>query len=246
MSPEGRRRALAVLGAVLAVAAVAASAAPAASLPLVDGQGGLGAGWRVLGLPHQSKPFTRFTVERVGGRDALRVEARASYGNLVHELPAEPAPRLLRWAWRMQQPNAGVDLGTRSGDDAAVKVCLSFDLPLEAVPFVERQLLRLARSHSDVPLPAATLCWVWGHREARGELIENAFTRRVRFIVLRNADDEPGRWFDETRDVAADFRRAFGSEAPTMPAATAVIISADADGTGGHSVARVAALQIEP
>mgnify|MGYP002682673668 CR=1 FL=1 len=71
-------------------------------------------------------------------------------------------------------------------------------------------------------LDVAHLAAIYGHYAAivsRGELIENAFTRRVRFIVLRNADDAPGRWFDETRDVAADFRRAFGSEAPTMAAA---------------------------
>ena len=145
--------------------ATAACAVAVTLPPLVDERGGLGAGWRVVTLPAQKSPITRYTAERVDGRDALRVEAAASYGNLVYVLPGVPAPRTLRWAWRMQQPNAAADLRVKTGDDVAVKVCLSFDLPLSAVPFVERQLLRLARSHSGEELPAATLCWVWAAAE---------------------------------------------------------------------------------
>ena len=51
--------------------------------PLVEGSG-LGPGWRVATLPQQKPPVTRFTPERVQGREALRVEADGSYGNLVH------------------------------------------------------------------------------------------------------------------------------------------------------------------
>jgi hypothetical protein len=234
----------------LSAAAVMALAGPAANAvtlpPLVDGPGGLGAGWRVATLPDQKPPVTRYAAEAVDGRPVLRIEAAASYGNLVRELPAVPPPRTLRWAWRLQQPNAATDLRRRSGDDAAVKVCLSFDLPLAAVPFVERQLLRLARSRSGEALPAATLCWVWAGAEERGALIDNAYTRRVRFIVLRNGTDAPGSWFEESRDVAADFLRAFDDESTTVPPLTAVIVAGDADNTGGRSVAHVAGLGFGP
>lgn len=226
----------------LAVAGAGAVTLP----PLVDQSGGLGSGWRVVTLPAQKPPVTRYTAERLDGRDALRVEAAASYGNLVQTLPGVPAPRTLRWAWRMNQPNAAADLRSKSGDDAAAKVCLSFDLPMSAVPFVERQLLRLARSRTGEDLPAATLCWVWAGPEERGALIDNAYSRRVRYIVLRNGNDAPGAWHAENRDVATDFLRAFGDETTTVPPLTAVIVAGDADNTGARSLAHVADLAFAP
>lgn len=226
--------------------AVAADAAAVTLPPLVNEDGTLGAGWRVVALPGQKPPVTRYAAENVDGRHALRVEVAASYGNLVHTLPGVAAPRTLRWAWRVQQPNAAADLRTKEGDDSAVKVCLSFDLPLQAVPFVERQLLRLARSRTGEDLPAATLCWVWAAAEARGSLLDNAYSRRVRYIVLRHGNDAPGQWQTENRDVAADFLRAFGDETRTVPPLVAVVVAGDADNTGGHSLAHVADLAFEP
>ena len=179
--------------------------------PLVEGNQ-LGSGWRVVTLPRQTKPVTRFVPETVAERPALRVDADHSYGTLVFDLPAPPSPppRLLQWSWRVERPIPAADLHARTGDDTPAKVCLSFDLPIDKLGFGERQLLRFMRSSSDEPVPGATLCWVWGAAEARGELIENAFTRRVRYIVLRNGSDASATWFDESRDIAADFTRAFG------------------------------------
>jgi hypothetical protein len=213
--------------------------------PLVEGSG-LGPGWRVATLPQQKPPVTRFTPERVQGREALRVEADGSYGNLVHGLAKASVPSTLAWSWRVQAPAPANDLRTKAGDDAAIKVCMSFDLPLEQVPFWERQGLRLARARSGEPLPAATLCWVWGGRDPRGTVLANAYSRRVRYIVLRSAADATDTWMEERRDVAADFVLAFGDEAPQPPPVTALIVAGDADNTGGRSVAFVADLRLEP
>lgn len=219
---------------------------PPSLAPLVAEGPTLGPGWRVAGLPRQTAPLTRYGAVEIGGRAAVRLAASASYGNLVFDLPGRPAPARLRWSWRMEQPNPGVDLARKEGDDAPAKVCLAFDLPLARVPFVERQVLRMARSRAGEELPAATLCWVWGRAEAREAVIPNPYSRRVRVIVLRNEGDAAGRWFDEDRDVAADWRRAFGDESAELPPLVAAIVAADADNTGATSVAHVAGLRFGP
>ena len=219
--------------------------APLQLPPLVAGNT-LGAGWQVANLPEQKPPVTRYSAETVGERVALRLDARASYGNLLHALPGVAAPARLQWAWRVKQPNPGTDLRGKPGDDVAAKVCLSFDLPLAQVPFGERTLLRLARSRTGQNLPAATLCWVWGGPEAAGSFIDNAFSRRVRYVVLRTVADASGVWFEESRDIAADFRRAFGDEAQQLPPLTAVLVGADADNTGATSAAYITALRFAP
>lgn len=216
--------------------------------PLLQGEG-INSAWRVATLPNQRPPVTQFAHERIAQRAALRMQAQASYGNLLHDLPAStvlaPGQRLA-WSWRLQKPNPSIDLHKKSGDDSPAKVCMSFDVPLQQLPFGERQQLRMAHALSGLDLPTATLCWVWGGPEARGTLLDNPYTRRVRYIVLRSAADAQDTWFDESRDIAADFKRAFGDESPSLPAATAVLVGADADNTQARSVAFVADLRLTP
>jgi hypothetical protein len=194
--------------------------------------------WAFAGLPKQTLPATVFTPERQDGQPVLRVEARASYGNLVHPLAAAK-PGELRWRWRVERPLAA-DLRTRAGDDVALKVCALFDMPREKVPFVERQLLRLAESRLGEALPSATLCYVWDSSWPRGSVVPNAFSARVRYITL----GAPGpQWQAERQDLAADFLRAFGDESSTVPPLLAIAVGADADNTAGQSVGWIADLQ---
>jgi len=232
----------------LAMVLAALSRAPALALdlaPLVAGDDvpAIAAPWRFAGLPKQTFPPTEYRAVRVDGVDALRIEARGSYGNLVHELPPGSRVGTLAWHWRVDRPNPRADLATKAGDDSAVKVCVLFDAPLAQVPFVERQLLRVARAASAEALPAATLCYVWAHTQPAGTVLANAYSRRVRYVVLRSADAPLGTWLEERRDVAADYLRAFGDEAREVPAASAIAVAGDADNTGAHSVAHVAALR---
>ena len=157
-----------------------------------------------------------------------------SYGNLVHELPPGNPGRWLSWRWRIDEANPRADLRTRDGDDAALKVCVLFDLPLDAVPFAERQLLRIARARSGEALPAATLCYVWDPRLPAGTLLDNAHSRRVRWLVLRGAGSPIATWQSERRDVQADFLRAFGDEARAAVPLQAIAVGADADNTKGQ------------
>lgn len=117
--------------------------------------------WHVAGLPMQAKPFTRFTMVELDGKRVLRLDADRSYGNLVHPLAEGERGRFLSWRWRVDVPNEGANLRIRGGDDTAAEVCVLFDLPLQALPFVDRQVVRLARAHSTELLPTASVCYVW-------------------------------------------------------------------------------------
>jgi hypothetical protein len=198
--------------------------------------------WRVAGLPQQSKPLTRFTVVTLDKQRVLRVEANHAYGNLIHPLK-EVRAGTLAWRWRVDQPASGADLRRKSGDDAALKVCATFDMPAAQVPFVERQLLRIASSRAGEKLPTATLCYVWDEHLPQGTLLHNPFTHRVRYIVSHGT---PQRWSEEKHDLAADFQRAFGDDTRDVPPLTAVAIGADTDNTASHSIGHVDALRLVP
>jgi hypothetical protein len=201
--------------------------------------------WHVIGLPKQVKPFTRFSVVNLEGQRVLRVEAQSSYGNLVHPLLEQPGAHRLSWRWRVDESIPANDLRRKEGDDSPIKVCALFDLPASAVPFVERQVLRIARLRSGEVLPAASVCYVWDAHLPPGTVLDNAFSRRIRVIVLRGPEAPLHRWQDEQRDVWADFHRLFGDESLAVPPLVGVAIGADADNTQSHSLAFVGSITLD-
>jgi Protein of unknown function (DUF3047) len=222
------------------------SVASAADLQPIVGDGATPpAPWHVLPLPNSpNKPLTHFSVETVQGKRALRIEADKSYANLVHELPPTVTGRVLSWSWLIDELNDAADLHNRSGDDTTVKVCALFDMPLDKVPFIERQLLSLARSKTTDPIPAATICYVWDDKLPVGTWIDSPFTHRLHYLVLESGADHANEWHSEKRDLAADFLKAFGAEDAEVPPLVGIAVGADADNTQRHSVAHVTDVEL--
>ena len=211
--------------------------------PLLTPQGDQNPAWRMVGLPKNQGevPATRFEAAPVlDSRRALRGSTASSYGTLVHD-SSGPVPGSLLWTWRLDQPltggKAASDLTTKAGDDAALKLCVMFDHPLERVPFVERTLLRLARSISGEALPAATVCYVWDSSQPAGLQGANPYTRRVRYISLRGTEAPLKQWQSESRQPGQDYLDLFRDEAPAgvPPRLLAVVLGADSDNTASQS-----------
>ena len=213
------------------------SAPPPVLPPFSHAAGGApSAPWRVVGLPNGKVPLTQMDVVVLDGAPVLRLRTDQSYGALSHALPPQTGVGVLRWRWRLDQPMPSANLLRKDGDDAPLKVCALFDLPLDAIPFIERNLLRLARRVGAEHLPGATLCYVWDHTLPAGTVLANAYSRRVRYLVLDSGTPNLGQWVPHTRDLHADFLRAFGAESDTVPPLLAIAVGADSDNTGSTSL----------
>jgi hypothetical protein len=199
----------------------------------------LPAPWVIVTLPKIPR-HTRYAVADSDGRRAVRADADASYANVVHPLNAEiGATPILRFAWRVDRFPEHSDLTSRARDDVAAKVCVLFDVPLERLSLFDRTKVQLGRRLFDPQLPGATICYVWDRTLPAGRWIDNAYTDRVRMLVLRSgADAEQSRWFDERRDLRADFAQGFPREAAFgLPKVAALAFATDADNTKSKAAA---------
>lgn len=198
--------------------------------------------WQVVTLPKLQK-HSRYDIVLLDGARVLRAIAEGSYANLLHPLSGERAQRL-SWRWRVEQPIEQADLTRKDGDDVPARVCVLFDLPLDRLTLASRLKVQFGRVLFDRDLPAASICYVWDRQLAPGTWLANAYTDRVQMLVLRRGGY--GAWADESRDLAADFARAFPREARGgLPPLAAVGISADGDNTGGRSLAYFGDLRLE-
>lgn len=226
-----------------ALAQAAAGAVPAFSTMAA---GPVPAPWHFATLPR--KKATEFAVATLDGLPVLRVHTQDAYGNLVLPLQAPAsAAHQLQWRWRVDQQVADADLRQRNGDDAALKLCVSFDFDKNQLSWGERTKLRLGQVTTGEPIPTETLCYVWDAQLPVGAVLHSPFTHRLRYWVLRSHGTPLGHWQEERRDLAADYARAFGDESPQgMPALTALTVSADADNTHGEGLAYLGDVRLLP
>ena len=197
--------------------------------------------WRVVTLPKVPR-YTRFAVVERDGSHVLRIEADASYANLllrVDRARLDASDRVLRWRWRVDTLSSATDITRKSGDDVPARICVLFDLPLDRLAFGDRIALRMGRALFDPDLPAATLCYIWDAHVAPGTWLPNAYTARVMQLVLQRGPSTE--WKEERRDLRSDFATAFPTEATngSFPPIAAIGISADGDNTGARSLAFV-------
>jgi hypothetical protein len=234
-----------VVGACLCLPA--AMAGDAAIAPFASAALGVPpAPWQFATLPR--KLPTRFSIVELDDAKVLKVQADESYGNLVHALRAQLSTQgVLQWRWRVDKLVEEADLRTRSGDDSPAKLCLFFAFDASKLSLGERAKLAMARARIGQDVPTQTLCYVWDNKLPIDTGLANAFTRRVRYIVLQSGADKLGQWMAQRRDIVADYQRMFGDESEgTVPEVTGVAVSADADNTHGHSLSYFGDISLLP
>ena len=202
--------------------------------------------WKFATLPN--KQPTKYSIVDLAGARVLKVEADDSYGNLVHGLHVQIGERsTLAWRWRVDDLIEQADIKTRSGDDAAAKLCVFFAFDKAKLPLGERTKLAIAHSTTGQEVPTETLCYVWDNKLPVDTGLANAFTKRIRFIVLQSGTAKLAQWVTQRRNLVADYLRMFADEADgKVPEVVGVAVSADADNTHGHSLAYFGDVTLTP
>jgi hypothetical protein len=225
---------------ILAAAAALAAAAPAIDIPTFSSaQPGdhLPPGWRPVTIPNR-RP-AQFSLVQDSGTTVLRVRSENAFGSAAHDLSVDPARApILSWRWKIDRVVDGARLDRKEGEDFAARVYVSYDYPVEMLPFITRAKLRIARAFfGDVP--AAAICYVWDNKHAPGTSLWSPHFDHVRVIVLESGNARAGEWVEERRDVEADFRAAFAErwKKPEVPRIAAIIAGNDTDQTGEKATA---------
>lgn len=210
------------------------SAAPAGAVPPA---------WQHLLLAASKQP-TEYSLVGDDGIVVLRASSRnaASFLAWRTDYDARAFPWLV-WRWKVVRPIAGADTRDRKREDAPARVMVSFAGDWSKLPATDRATSALAEAISGHPLPYAWLMYVWGARVARDSVTVSALTPRIRMIAVASDEDQAGRWLDYRRNIADDFRRAFGEEPGRV---TAIELMTDTDNTGSIAEALYGDISIAP
>ena len=118
---------------------------------------------------------------------------RASFG-LEHKVEVDPSEMpWLTWRWKVAQLPSGGDFRRGSTDDQAAQVLVAFD---------DRKILT----------------YIWDTSAPKGAMqsASNIPLVHIFAVVCQSGATEANKWIAESRNVAADYERAYGKAAPRV------------------------------
>jgi hypothetical protein len=140
----------------------------------------------------------------------------------------------ISFSWWVQTKPSGASVADVSGEDSAARVLLAFSGDTNQLPLRTRAMFELAEALTGEKPPYATLMYVWDAKAPVGSVIINPRTDRVRKIVIESGPANLRQWRDHRRDVAADFKLAFGESPGTL---TSIALMTDSDNTASQAAA---------
>jgi hypothetical protein len=188
-------------------------------------------GWHDVALPGKAR--TVYAAAHKDGRECTSAvsERSASMWRRHVEVAAQDVGQV-HFSWWVQDLIARGNVAEASQEDAPARVLFAFDGDIRSLPARTRALFDLAEALTGERPPYATLVYVWDAQAPIGTVIVNPRSDRIRKIVVDSGTGQLRRWRDHQRDLAADFRLAFG-EAPG--ALKAVALMTDSDNTASSA-----------
>ncbi len=214
------------------VGVIAAIVAGCASAPPPSTQQAASDEWKPMPLP--GKAATRYEWSEKDGRRAIMARSEHSASLWRKRLqPVRQQVSEVRFSWWVQDVIADADLTDIDRGDAPARVMFAFDGDVSALPLRTRMLFEVAQALTGEQPPYATLSYVYDTSLPVGTVVVNPRSDRVRSIVVDSGTAGLRRWRDHRRNLAADFRHAFGEEPGPL---TSVALMTDSDNT--RSMAR--------
>jgi hypothetical protein len=191
------------------------------------------ADWQALTLP--GKEATRYAWTEKDGRRALAAQSKASASMWRKRLePSVQSPGEVQFSWWVQDLVPGASVAVAEREDAPARVVFGFAGDTRKLPFRTRALFDLAEALTGEAPPYATLMYVWDSNLPVGTVVINPRSDRIRKIVVDSGPMQLRRWREHRRNLAADFRLAFGEEPGAL---SSVGVMTDSDNTRSEGTA---------
>jgi len=155
------------------------------------------------------------------GQQVLRATSNGAASGLIRKLSVnlEEYP-VLNWHWQtISLPKNGDD-HSKTGDDHSLRLYVIFDSP-------ETNLLSWIKNSAGL-VETHALNYVWANQATINTQLANPYTDRSMMIAASSGEAQLGQWQTISRNIAADYQRAFGHKPPPV---TAIAIMTDSDNT---------------
>lgn len=186
-------------------------------------------GWRAFTFKHIPR-HTHYELVMSPVGTVLEATADASASGLAKAITIDPKTfPIVRWRWKVANLIEKGNPATKSGDDYPARLYITFHREDASLSVVDRAATAMGRALYGVEPPSAGINYIWERRIQKETILPNAYTDRVRMVVVESGPERIGQWVNEERNVFEDYKRAFGEEPPTI---SGIAVMTDGDNTG--------------
>ena len=171
---------------------------------------GMPEGWHFYRIAPYKKN-TVYRLENYQGRTVLAANSKTSASGLAVKLRPRSAQNLwLQWEWKAVGAMPQADNADSQRDDAPLRLLVAFDGNKSRLSLKEKLTFEMANLISGQEMPYATVMYIWSGKNTANTILNNAHTSRVKMIVVDSGWDNLGEWRKHERDLAADYKLAYG------------------------------------
>jgi hypothetical protein len=205
-------------------------------------------GQTAVGWAHQPlsklKRDTVYSLVQADGHAVLRAVADRSAS--LYVALAKPAatgiPVNIGWRWKTDALVPDADNRDKNREDAPLRVLVAFDGDKAALPAEEQKRFKRAKTLTGRNAPYATLMYIWSDHVPVDTVIPSAHTSQVKMLAVASGANGLGQWQSVHRNLAADYRRAFGAAPGRL---LGVAVMTDTDNTGAKAVGEYADIRLD-
>lgn len=169
--------------------------------------------WHLVNI--RFKTPTVYTASVVDTVPCIHAKADGAWSLVVANIPpAQKDAKELSWRWNVPALIPDADNTAVGKDDSPVRVVVAFKGDRSKLDAAERATMSLAKVLGGAELPFAAIQYIWEAKAPKETIAVNANTTRIKKLVVKSGAEGLNFWQSFTRDVRADFRRAFPGEEP--------------------------------
>ena len=169
--------------------------------------------WHLVNI--RFKTPTVYSAAVVDTVPCIRAQADGAWSLVVANIPpAHKDAKELSWRWNVPALMPEADNMVVGKDDAPARVVIAFKGDRSKLDAAERATMSLAKVLGGAELPFAAIQYIWEGKAAKETIAVNSNTSRIKKLVVKTGPEGLNFWQSFTRDVRADFRRAFPGEEP--------------------------------
>ena len=190
-------------------------------------------GWEPLTFEKIEK-HTDYRLVEDNGTTVVRAESDASASGLIRKIRIDPRKYpVIEWLWRATGIYENGDVTEKSGDDYPARIYIAFEYDPENVGFWERAKFKTIKViYGEYP-PIGAINYIWASNATKGKIMPNAYTYRVKMIVVESGPKNTNTWVSESRNILEDYKTAFGEDPPMI---RGIAIMTDSDNTGESTI----------
>lgn len=173
---------------------------------------------------------TRYTLVSEEGTTVIRAESRNAASGLIRKMRIDPGRYpVIRWRWRVNRIFPKGNVRKKEGDDYPARIYITFEYDPDQLSFFQRAKYKAAKLAFGEYPPTGAISYIWASTAPKGTAVPNPYTDRVMMIAVESGSAGLNTWKEEERNVAEDYRKAFGHEPPAI---SGVAVMTDTDDTG--------------